>query len=82
MATATKKLNQQLAKVDSQSTIAMLEKMRSKVVEDEALAESYGDIASVETNIDREIDNAIASSSQAEKSKDSLADLKARLGMK
>jgi phage shock protein A len=37
-AAATKKINQQMAKVDSSSTIAMLEKMKAKVEEDESLA--------------------------------------------
>ncbi|MEC4678164.1 MAG: PspA/IM30 family protein, partial [Nitrospirota bacterium] len=44
-AAATKKINAQMAKVDSSGTIAMLEKMKAKVEEDEALAESYGELA-------------------------------------
>jgi len=41
-AESTKKINQHLAQVDSSSTIAMLERMKRKVEEDEALAQAYG----------------------------------------
>ena len=40
-AAATRKLNAQIARVDSDGTIAMLEKMRNKVEEDESLAQAY-----------------------------------------
>lgn len=82
VASATKKLNHQLANVDSQSTLAMLEKMRSKVNQDEALAESYGQIAASEDKIDQDLNRALAgSASQNVVAKDSLAELKAKLGM-
>jgi len=42
---ATKNINKQLANVDSSSTVSMLEKMKEKVAQEEALAESYADIA-------------------------------------
>ena len=45
VSTATKKLNKQMAQIDSSSTVSMLERMKDKVAEEEALAESYGDIA-------------------------------------
>ncbi|MEE8483135.1 MAG: PspA/IM30 family protein, partial [Nitrospinota bacterium] len=38
IARASKKINQHMARVDSNSTISMLEKMKTKVSEDEALA--------------------------------------------
>ena len=44
-AAATRKLNAQIARVDSDGTIVMLEKMRNKVEEDESLAQAYGEIA-------------------------------------
>lgn len=74
---ATKKLNQQLAQVDPSSTISMLEKMRDKVQEEEALAEAYGDMAMVEHSVDREIDQALAGSERPQS--DSLAALKERM---
>lgn len=80
VASATKKLNQQLAKTSSDSTVAMLEKMKSKVQEDEALAESYGEIAMVETNIDMEINKALEGDINP-KTSDSLAELKKKMGL-
>lgn len=77
VAQASKKLNKQLAQVDSEGTMALLEKMKAKVTEDEALAASYGEIAAIETNLDAEIDQALGSGSQS--SSDSLAALKAKL---
>jgi len=81
VAGATRKLNQQLANVDSSGTLAMLEKMKAKVSEEEALAESYGEIAMVETSVDAEIDRALVGGAQEVKAADSLAALKARMGM-
>lgn len=48
-AEATKKINKQLAQVDSSSTIAMLERMKERVSEDEASAQAYGEIADERT---------------------------------
>jgi len=80
VASATKKLNKQLALVDSNSTIAMLEKMKSKVQEDEALAESYGEMAMIETNVDNEINKALEGEMNP-KASDSLAALKEKMGL-
>ncbi len=80
VASSTKKLNQQLAQVDSDSTLSMLEKMKTKVQEDEALAESYGDMAMLENNIDTEINKALAGQANS-KTSDSLASLKAKMGI-
>ncbi|MEE9144606.1 MAG: PspA/IM30 family protein [Candidatus Binatia bacterium] len=80
VASATKKLNQQLAGTASDSTIGMLEKMKSKVQEDEALAESYGEIAMVETNVDTEINQALAGEADS-KTSESLAELKKKMGL-
>ena len=81
VAGATRKLNQQLAQVDSTGTLAMLEKMKAKVSEEEALAESYGEIAMIETSVDAEIDKALAGGAGEVKAADSLAELKAKMGM-
>lgn len=42
---AAKMVNRQLANIDSNSTISLLERMKEKVEEDEALAKAYGEIA-------------------------------------
>ena len=44
-AAATKKINKQLAKVDSNGTLAMLERMKERVEEDESLSQAYGEVA-------------------------------------
>jgi phage shock protein A len=77
---ATKNINKQLANVDSSSTVSMLERMKDKVAEEEALAESYAEIASESTSVDDEINNALESGSAEVKASDSLAALKAKLG--
>ena len=79
-AAATKKINQQLAQIDSSSTIAMLERMKNKVEEDEALAQAYGEVANVDSSVDAEIDRALAGS-QATSTQDRLAELKAKMGL-
>jgi phage shock protein A len=79
-AESTKKINQQLARIDSSSTIAMLERMKNKVEEDEALAQAYGEVADADTSVDAEINRAL-SGSQTAGAKDRLAELKARMGL-
>ncbi|MBT28219.1 MAG: phage shock protein A [Thalassobius sp.] len=75
---ATSKLNKQIARIDSSDTLARLERMREKVSEQEALAESYGDIAdNMNTSIDDEIDKALGPS--AHTNSDALAKLKAKM---
>lgn len=78
---ATKNINKQLADIDSTSTVSMLERMKEKVDQEEALAESYADIAGENTSIDQEIDKALDSGSAEVKAADSLAALKAKMGM-
>jgi phage shock protein A len=79
-AESTKKINQHLAKVDSSSTIAMLERMKQKVEEDEALAQAYGEVGQADTSVDAEINKALASG-QPSKAQDQLQAMKARLGI-
>lgn len=56
---ATKKINKQVSGIDSSGTVSMLEKMKQKVAEDEALAEAYGDIAQQGKSVDDEINQAL-----------------------
>ncbi len=79
-AAATKTINKQLSSIDSSGTIAMLEKMRNKVEEDESLAAAYGDIAAVDKNVDDEINAALVSGSTADASQ-SLLKLKEKMGI-
>ena len=78
-AQSTKKINAQLARIDSSSTISMLEKMKAKVEEDESLAQAYGEVAAAETSVDSEIDKALNGSSGSASA--DLLDLKKRMGI-
>ena len=79
-AAATKKINEQIARVDSSGTIAMLEKMRARVEEDESLASAYGEMASVDKSVDDEI-NAALSGASAPTTSQSLLELKKKMGI-
>ena len=76
---ATKNLNKQMAEIDSASTVSMLERMKEKVAQEEALAEAYGDIANASKSIDEELEKA-ADTSEA-KADDDLSKLKEQLGL-
>ncbi len=78
-ANSMKKINKQMSQVDSNSTVAMLEKMRDKVTEEESLAEAYGEMSDEATSTDEQIDKALAGSSTS--ASDSLAALKKKMGM-
>ncbi len=75
---ATTKLNKQMAQIDGTGTIAMLEKMKTKVAEKEALSEAYADVADSSRGVDEQIDEALKSSTPPEAS-DALAKLKERM---
>ena len=79
-AASTKKINAQLASVDSSSTIAMLEKMKSKVEEDESLAQAYGEVGDSGRSIDAEIDTALGGAESANAS-ERLLELKKKMGI-
>lgn len=78
-AQSMRKINQQLAGVDSSSTISMLEKMKTRVVEEESLAEAYGEVGASVTTVEQEIDDTLRGS--AATSSASLADLKKKMGI-
>ena len=77
---ATKKLNKQMSNIDSTGTVSMLEKMKDKVAQEEALAESYGEIANENKSLDDDIDAAIGDSSEIKAASD-LEALKAKMGL-
>ena len=81
VSTATKNLNKQMAQIDSSSTVSMLERMKEKVAQEEALAVSYGEIANESKSIDDEIDKALEGGTTEAKAADNLAALKSKMGL-
>lgn len=81
-AAATKKINKQISQVDTSGTIAMLEKMKARVEEDESLAQAYGDLASADKSVDDEISAALGGDAAAKPAASaSLQELKQKMGM-
>ncbi len=80
VSSATKNINKQMAQIDGSGTVSMLERMKEKVLQEEALAESYGDIANESRSIDEELNRAVEGAADA-KATDELAALKAKLGL-
>ena len=70
-----------MSSVDSGGTVSMLERMKEKVAQEEALAESYGDIASESRSLDEEIESAIGNESSISANEE-LEKMKERLGIK
>ncbi len=79
-ASSMRKINQQLAGADASGTVAMLEKMKQKVQEEESLAEAYDQLADVGGDIDEDIDKALAAPSSSAGA-ESLAALKKKMGI-
>lgn len=87
-AAATTRINKQLSTMDSSGTVAMLERMKEKVEEEETLAIAYGDIANSSKGIDDEIKEALLTAdtpqltgSDTGSQVDELAALKAKMGI-
>ncbi len=80
-AESMRKINQQLSGVDSDGTVAMLEKMKEKVNQEESLAEAYGKIAENATSLDDQIEKALKAPSTSGAPSDSLLELKRKMGM-
>ena len=79
-ASSMRKINQQLAGADASGTVAMLEKMKHRVQEEESLAEAYDQLADVGGTIDDDIDRALAGPAPSAGA-DSLAELKKKMGI-
>lgn len=75
---ATAKINKQLSGVDSSGTVSMLEKMKDKVAQQEAMAEAYGEISVENRSLDEEIDATLGDSSKV-KASNALEELKAKM---
>lgn len=56
---ATEQVNKQLAHVDSHGIIAMLERMRTKVEDQEAIAKAYGEISQEKNSRKEELNNLL-----------------------
>jgi len=80
VAAATKNLNKQLAEVDTSSTVSMLERMKEKVEEQEALAEAYGDMHNEARTVDMEIEQALEGHEEIA-AEDALLKMKEQLGL-
>src|SRR5690606_22138024 len=76
---ATEQVNKQMAQVDSNGIIAMLERMRSKVEDQEAVAKAYGEISHEKNARKEELDRLLKDDS-ASIEKD-LQAIKQKLGI-
>jgi phage shock protein A len=76
---ATAAINKDLAGIDSSSTVSMLERMKDKVSEQEALSESYAEIAHEGRSLDQEIDDALEGGDAEIKMKSELDALKEQI---
>lgn len=56
---ATEQVNKQMAQLDNNGTIAMLERMKNKVEDQEALAKAYGEIARDKHTLKDELDSIL-----------------------
>ncbi|MCH5596905.1 PspA/IM30 family protein [Niabella ginsengisoli] len=74
---ATQKINQQLMKMDSNSVAHMLERMKDKVLDEEALATAYGEMNKQEESHEEKVNKLIDDFS----AEDELAKLKNQLGI-
>ena len=68
-----------LARIDSSSTINMLEKMKQKVSEEESLASAYGEMAAGTTSLEARVNQVLAT--RGADNQRSLEDLKRKMGL-
>ena len=76
---ATNNLNKHLVQIDASNTVSLLERMKNKVKQEEALSDAYGDLGIVNTSIEEEIDQAL--DLKGRKASDALEELKQKLGI-
>ena len=79
-ASSMRKINEQLAGVDASGTVAMLERMKAKIQEEESLAEAYDQLGNVGGTIEDDIDKALSTTSPSAGA-DAVAELKKKMGM-
>lgn len=78
VAKSTKKINQQLSAIGSESATAMLEDMKTRVQEEEALASAYDEMIYLESDVDKEINKALGTTYSADV-QDELTAMKTKL---
>jgi phage shock protein A len=59
VSSATVQVNKQLAQLDNNGTISMLERMKAKIEDQEALAKAYGEISRDKNNLKEELNSLI-----------------------
>lgn len=79
VAKATKNLNKEMAEIDSSSTVSMLERMKSKIEQEEALADAYGDMAKENKTLEQKLEELTNTTEQS--AEDDLAALKKEMGL-
>ena len=62
---ATEQVNKQLAQLDNNGTIAMLERMKAKVEDQEALSQAYGEVARSKHSMKDELDKFLKDDSMS-----------------
>ena len=76
VSSATQMINKQMTNMDSNSVVSMLERMKDKVLQDEALAEAYGEMADSSLTHEDKIKKALEDISV----EDELAQMKRNMG--
>lgn len=56
---ATKDINRKMTQIDSSSAVSMLEKLKERVVQQEAVSEAYSELAKTGKSVDEEIDSLV-----------------------
>jgi phage shock protein A len=77
VSSATQKINKQMTNMDSTSVVSMLERMKDKVMQDEALAEAYGEMADSSITHEEKVKKALEDISV----EDELAQMKRNMGL-
>lgn len=79
----SRRLNERMSSLSSNSMSNMLEDMKMKVEEQEALAQSYEDVATFDSDVDKEVDKLLGKNATAlpdmPTPQDALAQLKAKM---
>lgn len=75
----TQEVNKQMARIDSDSTVDMLERIKEKIAEEDALTQAYAALNNYNISIDDQIDQAMRTSTQSVDSE--LSEIKRKLGM-
>lgn len=79
----SRRLNERMSSISNNSMNNMLEDMKMKVEEQEALAQSYEDVADLDDSVDKEVDKVLGKNAAAlpdlPSPQDALAQLKAKM---